>query len=100
MAIGEVRVLGRAGDLPGPPDFVEDAEHDDGGARIALAAKPPYGLDLDLKHLALFMNWTSYHGRPFANHIIFTPPYRRLVWHTRTGGNMMSVAYDFAHSPA
>src|SRR3954453_6996026 len=46
------------------------------------------------------MNCTSYGSRPFAIHIIFTPRNRRLVWHTRTGENMMSVAYDFAHSPA
>src|ERR1700738_3624494 len=46
------------------------------------------------------MNCTSYVGRPFANHIIFTTANMRLFWYTRTGGNMMSVAYDFAHSPA
>src|SRR3954464_1811599 len=46
------------------------------------------------------MNCTSYDGGPFAIHIIFTPVPRRLVWYTRTGENMMSVAYDFVHSPA
>src|SRR5262245_17911381 len=46
------------------------------------------------------MKFASYKKRPFAHDIIFTQANSRLVWHTRTGGNMMSVAYDFAHSPA
>ena len=50
VPVGQVRIAGRARDLSGLPDFVEHAEHDHHGARIALAAKPPDSLDLDLKH--------------------------------------------------
>ncbi|MGX1010879.1 hypothetical protein AB7M69_005236 [Bradyrhizobium japonicum] len=51
VPVGQVRIAGRARDLSGLPDFVEHAEHDDCGARAALVAKSPDGLDLDLKHL-------------------------------------------------
>src|SRR5439155_24212749 len=39
MPVGEVGIAGRAGNFPGLPDFIEDAEHDHRRARAALPAK-------------------------------------------------------------
>src|SRR6266567_7124225 len=50
--------------------------------------------------MCFLMNCTSYMRRPSVHHIIFTPADTRLIWYVKTGGNMMSAAYDFAHSPA
>ena len=50
MAIGQLGVLRRAGELSGFPDLVENSEHHHGGLRAAFLVKSPDGFDLDVVH--------------------------------------------------
>src|ERR1700755_1456701 len=45
------------------------------------------------------MKLVSYDREPSADDIIFTAGNILLDWHTRTGGNMMSIAYDYSREP-
>gem|GEM_PF-5886915 len=52
VAIGQAGMVCRAGELAGFADFVEHAEHNNGGLRAAFLVKAPDGFDLDLQHRA------------------------------------------------
>jgi hypothetical protein len=53
MPIGELGVLRRAGQLPGLPDFIENAEHHHRRLRAAFLVKSPDGFDLNVMHLPI-----------------------------------------------
>src|SRR3569623_869458 len=62
VTIWQIGVRGGACQFSGLPDLVEDSEHDDGGLRAALLAKPPDRLDFDMEHHnSPYMHLRSYY---------------------------------------
>src|SRR5436309_1102329 len=60
MPIGELGMLRRAGEFPGLPDFIENAEHHHRRLRTAFLVKSPDGFDLDVMHGHSLMKLTAY----------------------------------------